>query len=132
MITSTSIHYVDKVSFRRHTPSNSNCIQFVIETRHPYNVETESKSGEMEMVLFGLSDDDAKALANALQIVSPKVGTIIDRAEELAERVAQVISDTHDIDVTDDNYGVAVACDILGIDPDRVYSARRAAKEAEG
>lgn len=120
MATTTSIHGATGITVALHQPNNANAVCLRVDT------EANGSKDRSDVVLFGLP----LRVTTALRWALPNLHDVrFDHVERLAERIAEVISDTHDLDVTDDNYGVAVACDLLGIDPDEVYAARRKAKE---
>lgn len=125
MTTSTSIHDATGIVMELNQPNNSNAIRLRVDTSVGWRGPVQFTDWS-DLTIFDLPSRVTDALKWAL----PSRGEAeFDHVERLAERIAEVISDTHDLDVTDDNYGVAVACDLLGIDQDEVYAVRRKAKE---
>ena len=62
-------HYCKKISLKRYSPNNANCVQIVIETDVGLG-KPSPLDGEIEIDLYGLPTNVARALAEALTKIS--------------------------------------------------------------
>lgn len=130
MTTQTTIHNAAEIRVTQWMPGNANAIELAVTTLAPVYVDTVGvvkAKDQANILMFDLPERVTDALRWALPCFNE---TDRDRAEELAERIEQVLSDTNDMDVSFADFGLAVACDLLGIDRDEIYAARRKDKES--